>query len=147
MSPCRRHETMIGSRDILMQLIARVSTEVKVYPIVYLITLSGLSLYALIGLSRTTPWLAGLGLLLACLAPLGFIVQDLYRRTFGRHSRGQGHPVVISILCGFGAVMAMVAVERFGAQHQTFVVGSAIALAGWLVYVRWYGRFTNSRAR
>lgn len=138
---------MIGSRDILMQLIARVSTEVKVYPIVYLITLSGLSLYAMIGLSRTTPWLAGLGLLLACLAPLGFIVQDYCRRTSGRYSRLERHPVVISVLCGFGAVMAMVAVQRFGDQYQTFVGGSAIALAGWLVYVRWCGRITNSRGR
>ncbi len=115
----------------------------KAYPIVYLLMLSGLSLHALISLFQSAPLLAGMGLLLSCLAPLGFMIVDRYQQP----SRREGHPVMISMLCGFGAVMTMVAVERFGDHYQAFVMGSAIALAGWLIYVRWFWRITKVPGR
>ncbi len=108
----------------------------KAYPLLYTLVLIGWLVYALISLVHSAPLLAGSGLMLSCLAPLGFLI----RAHFFAVVRSEAHPVMISVLSGFGAVMTMVAVDRFGNQYQIFVLGSAMALAGWLVYVRWFWR-------
>ncbi len=81
------------------------------------------------------PALLGFGLGLSAAAPLVFLLHQKVRPSPDRY-----HPVLVSVLSGFGCVMAMVGVHRFGDQHQ-WILGLALAaLAGWMIYQRWFWR-------
>lgn len=100
-----------------------------------------LALY-LVGLLGVAFWLAlegrpGLfygGLALSAAAPLGFLAWS--KRIKGPRR----HPVMISVFSGFGCVMTMVGVQRFGEQHQWIALLALGALAGWMIYQRWLWR-------
>lgn len=102
----------------------------------YLFALAALVVAALYGFTLEVPLTAAAGLLLAAAAPLTF----LFWLALAQPARTEAHPVIVSVLSGLGAVLAMMAVYRFGDAHQPFLIGSVLALAGWLAYVRWYSR-------
>ncbi|MFU8830770.1 MAG: hypothetical protein ACNA7J_01325 [Wenzhouxiangella sp.] len=81
------------------------------------------------------PALLGLGLGLSAAAPLIFLLHHKMRPSEDRY-----HPVLVSVLSGFGCVMTMVGVHRFGDQHQWILALALVALAGWMVYQRWFWR-------
>jgi hypothetical protein len=96
-------------------------------------------LLALLGLAA---WLAtqGLppmlpaGLGLSAGAPLAFL---LWTR---KHRGPRNHPVLVSVFSGFGCVMSMVGVQRFGEQHQWIAALALLALVAWMIYQRWFWR-------
>jgi hypothetical protein len=98
-----------------------------------------LLLLALLGLAA---WLTGqclplmlpIGLGLSAAAPLVFLI--------GAHRlhAQRRHPVLVSVFAGFGCVMCMVGVQRFGEQHQWIAALALLALASWMVYQRWFWR-------
>lgn len=102
----------------------------------YLFVLAALVVVGLYGLSQPIPWTAPAGLILAALAPLGFVVW----LAIARPARTNAHPLSVSILSGIGAVLAMGAVYRYGNSLQPYLAGAVVALAGWLAYVTWYSR-------
>lgn len=102
----------------------------------YLFVLSALVVLALYAFTLPVPLTAPAGLLLAAASPLTFLCW----LALGRPARTEAHPVIVSVLSGLGAVLAMMAVYRFGDDHQPFLAGSTLALAGWLAYVAWYSR-------
>lgn len=102
----------------------------------YLFMLAALLVVALYGFTLPVPATAPAGLLLATGAPLTFF----FWLATARPARTEPHPVIVSVLSGLGAVLAMMAVYRFGDDHQPFLIGSVLALAGWLAYVTWYSR-------
>jgi thiol-disulfide isomerase/thioredoxin len=102
----------------------------------YLFMLAALLVVALYGFTLPVPATAPAGLLLATAAPLTFF----FWLATARPARTEPHPVIVSVLSGLGAVLAMMAVYRFGDDHQPFLIGSVLALAGWLAYVTWYSR-------
>jgi len=102
----------------------------------YLTLLAALALIALYGFTLSVPFSAPAGLLLASAAPLTFFIWLMSARP----ARTEEHPVIVSVLSGLGAVMAMMAVYRFGDSHQPFLVGAVLALAGWMAYLTWYSR-------
>ena len=102
----------------------------------YLATLAALVVIALYGLTRPVPWAAPAGMLLATIAPLTFFTW----LAGARPARTEAHPVIVSVLSGLGAVVTMMAVYRYGDDHQPWLIGAVVALAGWLAYVTWYSR-------
>lgn len=78
------------------------------------------------------PLMLGLGLLLAAAVPLAFLLRQALRPQPGKQ-----HPVMVSVGCGLGCVMIMVAIQRFGEQHQWVLVPALAALCGWMGYQRW----------
>lgn len=96
-------------------------------------------LLALLGLAawllgQGLPMLLPAGLGLSAAAPLAFL---LWTRN---HPGPRNHPVMVSVFAGFGCVMSMVGVQRFGEQHQWIAGLSLLALATWMVYQRWFWR-------
>lgn len=102
----------------------------------YLVVLAALVVTALYGLTRSLPWTAPAGMLLAAIAPLTFFIW----LTGARPARTEAHPVIVSVLSGLGAVVTMMAVYRYGDHLQPWLIGAVVALAGWLAYVTWYSR-------
>jgi len=103
---------------------------------IYLTLLAALVLLGLYGtLHARLPW-APAGMLLAALAPLGFFAWLM----LARPARTDAHPVLVSVLSGLGAVIAMSAEYRFGPPGMPWLLGAALSLAGWLAYVTWYSR-------
>jgi len=102
----------------------------------YLTLLTALVIVGLYGLTRPVPPGAPSGMLLATLAPLGFFIWLV----LARPARTAAHPVLVSVLSGLGAVIAMSVVYRFGEQHQPWLIGAVLSLAGWLAYATWYSR-------
>jgi len=102
----------------------------------YLTVLAALVVTGLIGLAGPPPWLAPFGMMLAAGAPLAFFVWLL----LGKPPRTDAHPVLVSVVSGLGVVLSMIAVWRFGDTWQPWLMGGLAALAGWMVYVRWYSR-------
>lgn len=102
----------------------------------YAVLLLGLLGFALYELTRPVPWMGPAGLLLAAATPLGYLIW-LYS---ARPERTEPHPVIISVIAGFGAVMSMVTVHRFGDDHQIYLAGALACLVGWLIFVRWHLR-------
>jgi len=101
---------------------------------IYLAVLAALCVVSLYALTQPIPWLAAAGLFLAAAAPLTFFIW----LGAARPPRTDAHPLLVSVLSGLGAVIAMVAVYRYGDSWQGFLGGSIVALAGWMAYVRWY---------
>lgn len=106
----------------------------------YAILLLGLVCFGAYELTGPVPWMGPAGLLLAAGAPLGFLIWLFAVRP----DHTEPHPVLISVLAGFGAVMAMVTVHRFGDDHQIYLAGALASLVGWLVFVRWHLRKQKS---
>lgn len=105
---------------------------ISLYPFV----LAVLAVAAGWGFTRPLSWLAPTGMLLAALAPLGFF----FWLATAKPPRTDAHPVLVSVLAGLGAVLAMFAVYTRGDAHQPFLLGAVVALAGWLVYLSWYSK-------
>lgn len=80
------------------------------------------------------PWLLGLGLGLSAAAPLGFLLLAT------RLPHPRRHPVMVSVLTGFGCVMTMIGVQRFGEQHQWVAALALLMLAAWMAWQRWIWR-------
>ena len=78
------------------------------------------------------PALASAGLLLATSAPLVFFI-GLH---WFKQKRTVHHPVWVSVLSGFGAVMIMVAIYRYGDQHPFWMLSALATLAGWMLYLK-----------
>ena len=81
-----------------------------------------------------TPLLIAGGLFLSAAAPLGFMFRAPKTET-------KQHPVSVSALCGFGCVMVMVGIQRYGDQHQPMLIAALLALITWMVYQKkiWRG--------
>lgn len=88
----------------------------------------------------TRPPLLGLGLALSAGAPLAYMVRHWNNRGNVRE-----HPVAISALAGLGCVMIMVAVQRFGDQHQWILLPALANLAAWMAWQRWVLRKPPAR--
>lgn len=86
------------------------------------------------------PLLPALGLALAAAAPLGFMI-----RHWNRPGSGLEHPVAISALSGFGCVMIMIAIQRFGQQYQWVLLAGLAGLIAWMAWQRWVWRSTPDR--
>lgn len=100
--------------------------------------LMALTITGLAALAGPAPLLTGLGLTIAAAAPASFILWTaLTRHTGPRH-----HPVLVSIIAGFGCVITLVGVYRFGDRHQWLLVLSLAALCLWMLWQRyiWRGR-------
>lgn len=97
---------------------------------------------SIVGLFRYPSAMAALGSLLSAAAPLAFV---LLRGIWHDRLPPEAHPVLISAMSGLGAVMAMVAVHRFGDQYEVFVAASALALISWLAWVRFVWRAALNR--
>ncbi len=87
-------------------------------------------------LVQPVPWMGPAGLILAAGAPLAYL-DWLY---LVKPAHAEPHPVLVSVIAGFGAVMAMVTVYRFGDDHQVYLAAALVALIGWLILVRWHLR-------
>jgi hypothetical protein len=104
------------------------------YALVCLALWAGLIVAAGYFLLQPVPPMGPAGMLLAAAAPLAYLLWVLTTKP----AQTQAHPVMISVISGFGVVMTMVNVQRFGDDHQAFVLGAVTALATWLVHVRWF---------
>jgi len=87
-------------------------------------------------LTTPVPLQISSGLALAAAAPFVFMVTTLS----GNIEHQRRHPVMTSVLCGFGCVMAMFGVHRFGDQHQWVLWLSLVALCLWMVWQRYIWR-------
>lgn len=91
------------------------------------------------------PWLDGapwpflIGPALAAAAPLAAVVHYWLTRRRPRH-----HPVAVSVLSGFGCVITMVGIQRFGPAHEWLLPTAGAALAVWLLWQRQARRTTGS---
>ena len=102
--------------------------------------LTGLAGLGLALLAGDRPMLLGAGLTLAAATPLGFLLATRIRRPAEQH-----HPVMISVGCGFGCVLVMFGVHRFGDQHQ-WILGLALsALIAWMLYQRYLWQSRQGR--
>jgi peroxiredoxin len=102
----------------------------------YLMLLGALVVIAGYGLLQDRIAWGPAGMLLAAAAPLVFFAWLL----LARPARTDAHPILVSVLSGLGAVIAMSAEYRFGPTAMPWLVGATLALAGWLAYVTWYSR-------
>ncbi len=107
----------------------------------YLVTLTILLIAGLVGLTGPAPWLAPFGTALAAAAPLVFFAW----LAIAKPPRTNAHPVLVSVVSGLGVVLAMVSVWRFGEIWQAWLVGALVAVAGWMIYVKWYSRQPQAR--
>lgn len=87
-------------------------------------------------LTTPVPTLVSSGLALAAAAPFVFMVTTLSTDI----KRQRRHPVMTSVLCGFGCVMTMFGVHRFGDQHQWVLWLALIALCLWMIWQRYVWR-------
>jgi len=94
-------------------------------------------IWALFSLGRAAPVMAVIGVVLAAVPPVLFVAGV---RRWALVSPRDPHPVMVSVASGFGVVLTMVAVNRYGEQFETHVIAAALALALWLIWVRWVWR-------
>ena len=87
-------------------------------------------------LTTPTPLLVSSGLAVAAAAPLVFTVSALG----APRERPRRHPVMTSVLCGFGCVLTMFGIYRFGDQHQWVLWLALIALCLWMIWQRYVWR-------
>lgn len=107
------------------------------WPSVALVLLSAVLLVTAIALALgTTPAMLWLGLGLSALPAPGFLM--LQRHT--PPARKQEHPVLVSVLIGFGCVITMIGIQRFGEDHRWIAILSLLALVAWMLYQRFYWR-------
>ena len=81
------------------------------------------------------PLVAG-GLAVAAAAPFVFMVGRVSAPQQGMRQ----HPVLTSVICGFGCVMTMFGVHRFGDQHQWVLWLALLALCLWMAWQRYVWR-------
>lgn len=96
-----------------------------------LLTLLGLAAWLV---NRAVPMMLPAGLGLSAAAPLVFLIVSR------RHQGPRRHPVLVSVIAGFGCVVSMVGVQRFGEQYQWIAALALLALAAWMVYQRFFWR-------
>jgi len=94
-------------------------------------------LWAVLQFGRDSSAMATAGPIISALAPLLFV---LGARRWAMVSERDPHPVMVSVIAGLGVVLAMVASTRFGEQYESHVVAAGLALAAWLIWVRWVWR-------
>lgn len=98
--------------------------------------LVALMIAGLAALAGPAPLLPGLGLAVSAAAPASFIIWTALTRPTGpRH-----HPVLVSVISGFGCVMTLVGVYRFGDRHQWLLILALIALCIWMLWQRYVWR-------
>lgn len=85
------------------------------------------------------PGLIVAGLALTGAAPAGFL---LWRWRAAPEETGP-QALLVSALTGFGCVLMMVQVYRFGDEFRWALGLGLAALAGWLIYTRWILRPTE----
>jgi hypothetical protein len=93
--------------------------------------------WAGLSLQAGAPGMSVAGAALAALAPLAFVCG---LRRWALVSPRDPHPVMVSVVSGFGIVLGMVAVNRYGEQYESHVLAAGLALALWLIWVRWSWR-------
>ncbi len=93
--------------------------------------------WAALSIRAEAPGMAIGGTMLAALAPLIFVAG---LRRWALVSPRDPHPVMVSVVSGFGIVLSMVAVNRYGEQYESHVLAAGLALAMWLIWVRWSWR-------
>ena len=93
--------------------------------------------WAGLSLKNEAPGMAVGGAVLAATAPLVFVAG---LRRWALVSPRDPHPVMVSVVSGFGIVLSMVAVNRYGDQYESHVLAAGLALAMWLIWVRWSWR-------
>ncbi len=87
-------------------------------------------------LTTPTPLLISSGLAVAAAAPFVFMVGRISTPQEGMRQ----HPVLTSVICGFGCVMTMFGVHRFGDQHQWVLWLALLALCLWMAWQRYVWR-------
>jgi len=97
----------------------------------------GVVVWSVLSLQSDAPRMALIGAGLAAMAPLIFVAG---LRRWALVSATDPHPVMVSVISGFGVVLAMIAVNRYGEQFETHVWAAGLALAMWLIWVRWSWR-------
>jgi len=90
-----------------------------------------------LGMQQGSPGMASGGAAMAVFAPLLFVAGV---RRWALVSPRDRHPVMVSVVSGFGIVLSMVAVNRYGDQFETHVLAAGLALGTWLIWVRWSWR-------
>jgi peroxiredoxin/uncharacterized membrane protein len=109
----------------------------------YLTYLTAASVYALAQLVRgMDPLLSWLGMALAALGPLSFFAWIMVTRP----PRTARHPVEYSVVSALGLAMTMAMSWRHGAAAGAAHVWAAVAVIGWLAYLRWYSVFRQRQA-
>lgn len=88
-------------------------------------------------LTTSAPVLISSGLVVAALAPLAFMLATLGKRVPTGKTH---HPVLVSVVTGFGCVMTMAGVHRFGDDHKPLLVGALVALCIWMAWQKWCWR-------
>jgi len=77
--------------------------------------------------------MAPIGLLVACLAPLAYLIWDHWR-SFRSSSELD---LMVSTAIGFGLVLCIIAAQRYGDEAFRWHVAAVGAiLLGWLVHIR-----------
>jgi len=93
--------------------------------------------WAGLSLQAGAPGMSVGGVGLAAMAPLVFVCG---LRRWALVSPRDPHPVMVSVVSGFGIVLSMVAVNRYGELYESHVLAAGLALAVWLIWVRWSWR-------
>ncbi len=106
-----------------------------VFPPLLLAFLVVISAYAVTQLIRDEPpVLSWLGLLLAGVAPLAYLLRNRLRPA----ERSAQQPLAVSMVCGLGLAMTMAMNWRYGAASGSIHLLAAACLIGWVIYLRWY---------
>ncbi len=109
----------------------------------YLTYLLAASAVALVQLARgADPLLAWVGMALASLGPLSFFAWIMTRKP----PRTARHPVEYSVAGALGLAIAVAISWRYGEAAGMTHVWAALAVSGWLVYLRWYSVFRQRSA-
>lgn len=87
-------------------------------------------------LTTPLPMLVSGGLVVAAAAPLVFMLSMLG----AARERPRHHPILTSVASGFGCVLTMFGVHRFGDQHQWVLWLALIALSLWMIWQRYIWR-------
>lgn len=98
--------------------------------------LIALTLAGLAAVAGPAPLLPGLGLAVSAAAPAFFIIWT----ALTRHNGTRHHPVLVSVISGFGCVMTLVGVYRFGDQYQWLLILALAAICIWMVWQRYVWR-------
>ncbi|NIP17299.1 MAG: hypothetical protein GWM87_03425 [Xanthomonadales bacterium] len=80
------------------------------------------------------PLLSWLGLALAALGPLSYLVWTRITKP----AQTTLHPVEYSVVCGLGVAITMAVSWRHGDAAGWIHAWAGLSLIGWVVYLRWY---------
>ena len=87
-----------------------------------------------------TPALLWLGLGLSALPAPGFLLLQRCNQT----PQVRQHPVLVSVLIGFGCVITLIGVQRFGEAHRWIAFLALLALVAWMLFQRFCWRNTTT---